>query len=442
MSNRIQVSYRVGQEPENLKLRVQALHPAQRLVIPLCRALGLVLLLLFLVRHRQRFIDYLQRTDSPGPTHETRIWDGVSTVTFFLVCLQVFGSASVHQILDLKFSTVVSHQLMTAGDLALPSDFSHARGETLPRVLQEVDGKVFHVYPHAIALLNIPFVAAFEMFDVAPVSSDGFFLRHHENQILGFAAAFQAAALCALLFLLARLFLAPLQSLGLATVFAFGTQIFSSVSRPYWSHAWALIFLTAGLYTLLSRRKRDDGWSAVLAATLLSWSFFCRPPMSLSIIVITAFLVAKLHPRLRYFVGTGLAWGALFALYSMRVFNELIPPYFLSSHLESGVLGLETLNSNYLEASLGTLVSPGRGLFIYVPVTALILLAVVRYWRWLPEKALALAALCAIIANWQLLSFNRIWWGGQCFGPRLFADVLPWFFLLAVLLLSAVDRFT
>jgi hypothetical protein len=51
-------------------------------------------------------------------------------------------------------------------------------------------------------------------------------------------AGLPAAALCAALYLLARRFVAPRLSIGATAVFAFGTQIFSTLSRTY-SHQGA-----------------------------------------------------------------------------------------------------------------------------------------------------------------------------------------------------------
>ena len=160
--------------------------------------------------------------------------------------------------------------------------------------------------------------------------------------------------------------------------------------------------------------------------------------MSLSIVAVTVLLLVERTAHLRYYLATGATWALLFIVYSKNVFGTLFPPYFLSSHLQSGVLGVETLQSSYVEALAGTLISPGRGLFVYVPITAVILFAALRYRRSMPQKPLALAAIAVILAHWQLISASQIWWGGQSYGPRLFADVLPWFYLLAVLVIEGL----
>lgn len=394
--------------------------------------LGVAMLALFVGRYRRAFRKYFG-------IGQDRFADRLVAFFFLLACFQVFYAAPVQQLLDSKFSTAVSYRLITAGTLSLPSDFSHAEGETLRYQLQEIDGRLFHVYPNAVAVLNVPFVALFSAFDLAPLGPDGFFLRHRERRILFLAAALQAAVLCAVLFLLGRIFLRPAHSLALAGVFAFGTQIFSTISRSYWSHSWASLLMASGLYLLLAPRWKDRASAYVLSASLLSWSFFCRPPMALSIVALTVLVALTTRKYFLHFAATGFGWALLLAAYSQQTFHQLLPPYFLSSYVETGTLGAETLKRTYPEALLGTLFSPGRGLFVYLPFLALLAILLVRYWRQLPHKAWAVAALVVCFGHWQLIGTNKNWSAGG-FGPRLFSDVLIWLYLLAILALVAWVR--
>lgn len=416
-------------------LRIDALRRAhgwtRNVIIPL----GVLLPVLFAIRQRRILTGHFGVAEAERHSADQGCFtDGLVALLFFFGCFNLYLAAPVQQLLDAKFSTAVSHRLMTAGSLALPLDFSHVQGESLPYQLQAVGDKLYHIYPDAVAVLNVPIVALFHAFDAPPVGRNGLFLRHRELRMLRVAAAVQAAVLCALLYLLARIYLRPAQSLVLASVFAFGTQMFSTVSRAYWSHSWALLLMAGGLFALLVPRWRDRAWSYVLSASLLSWSFFCRPPMSLSILGLTVLVAVFRRRHFFHFAASGLGWAALFAVYSWRTFGQLLPPYFLTLYLETGTLGAESLTRNYPGAVLGTLISPGRGLFVYVPFVALLLILVAGYWRRLPQKALATAALVVLFGHWQLICSNQAWWVGG-FGARLFSDVLIWLYVLAVLVL-------
>ncbi len=434
-SSRLEIWNETSSDVVIQELRFHELGAALGAVRAAVALLGPLALVLFALRHRPSLGEFL-RSGRGRSAAERRWWEGVIAFAFFLACFHAFQSAPVQQILDSKFNTVVSHRLISEGTLTLPENFSPGEDEALPYQLQTVGERVYHFYPNAVAVLNAPFVAVFDRFGLAPIAPNGLFLRHRENRILAFAAAIQAAALCALLYLLARLYLRPLPALALAALFAFGTQIFSSVSRPYWSHSWALLLLAAGIYPLLSPALRERAASYMVSASLLSWSFFCRPPMSLSIVGLVGYVAVTRRRWLPWLAIPGLAWAALFVAYSLRTFDSFTPPYFLTSHLQSGVLGVDTLQRSYPNALLGTLFSVSRGLFVYVPFLALLLVLVVRYWRRLPHRPLAIVALGAVFAHWQVVCTNKAWFAGG-FGPRLLTDIVTWLYLLAILVVLA-----
>ena len=99
--------------------------------------------------------------------------------------------------------------------------------------------------------------------------------------------------------------------------------------------------------------------------------------------------------------------------------------------------------NNFKTALLGNLISPSRGLFVYVPITLFVIYTVARYWERLEHRALALLALAVIAIH--LVATSGVgrgdWWGGLCYGPRLQTDLIPWFVLLAILGLDATRRY-
>jgi hypothetical protein len=397
---------------------------------------GPVLLFVFLVWRRDSFVAYFL---APGSTTASATgWDYLSATVVFMFCFLIFRAAPVQQLIDSKFTTAVSHYLMTEGTFSLPPEFAPTARREGTYILQTVGGKTYHFFSDAPSVLNIPFVAAFERLGVASVAADGRFIRQSERRILVFVAAFLAAVLCAVLFLIARLWLPPPWALGLVLAFAFGTQIFSVLSRAYWSHTWAVLLLATAILLLLTPRLEIRPWVYVAIGSLLCWAYFCRPPLSLSIVAVTLFIFIQRRRYLPYFLVTGLVWGALFVGYSLANFDSVLPPYFLSSHLRSGRLAGGILLTSYPSAMLGTLFSPGRGLFLYVPMFLLILVVAIRRWKWIPNQGLAVTALAVCTAHWQLISLFRNWWGGQCFGPRLMSDILPWFFVLGALCVASL----
>ncbi len=409
-------------------LAVRRLAPGYRLVVPLAFAVVPGFLIVFVLRHRRRLTRYLRSSPSAGKEK-----DWLVAAVILSICFLVYRYSPVTQVMDSKYSTAVSHYFLSRGSLALPSEFGPTQDVDNRYQLVSVNGRIYHLFPNAPAILNLPFVLAFDQLGIVPVSPQGQFRRDDERRILRVSAACCAALLCALLFLVGRVWLRPLESLAIVGTFAFGTQIYSTMSRAYWSHTWAALLLAGSLYLLVSPRFNQRWWSYAGVATLLSWSYFCRPTMSLSIVGITVLIALRRRRFLPCLAGVGAAWLILFVVHSISAYDSILPPYFLSGHLETGRLGMKVLVGSYPEAVLGTLVSPGRGLFIYVPVYGLIVFAVLRYWRSLPCKGLAATGLVVILCHWQLVSVFRNWWGGYCFGPRLFSELAVWFFVLAAL---------
>jgi hypothetical protein len=435
------VFFRGGAESANLRIQIVHQRPGEfritRAALYRVRAglsaakaatgaIGPLLLAAFLWRHRRRLSGALREPD--------RVAEGVFSGLVLAICLWAFTNADVEQILDSKFTTAVSQSLLERGTVALPSAFSPAR---YPKAYQlvRVGDDWFHFSASATAILDTPFVALHRLFGIRSVSADGSFLRHQEARILAPIAALLAAVLCVVFYNLARLFLAPLPALLATGVTAFGTQVFSTLSRPYWTHSWAVLLLTLALYLVLSPRLNRQAASDVAAATLLSWAVACRPICALSAAAVTALVLIEKKRFPSLLVATGIGWLGLFLLGSYIAFGSPLPPY-LTVH--AGLFAAEGRSlTEFVSAALGTLVSPARGLLLFVPISAWALWETGRQWRHLPSRPLAGVSLATFAAHWLVISTFRLWWGGQSFGPRLLVDALPWLFLLGVLAVSA-----
>jgi hypothetical protein len=385
----------------------------------------------FVCRYRRQLLSALREP--------SRAEDIFFAAAVFVVFLLIFRVAPVDQVMDSRYTTAVSRALVRTGSLALPLDEEPGRYGRLPYQLQRVGNDVRHFYPAAPAILNAPVVAAYMALGISPVDERGEYLPVVEMRILAMLAALQAAALCAVLYLLARRFVDPRWALATVALFGLGTQIFSTISRSYWTHAWATLLLSLGLLMMTSARVRSSRSGMAALATILSWGFFCRPTLALAILGITMVLFrSHRDSRLGWYAATGAAWAGLFLARSMALFGTVLPPYFGVAHYAGELSETSPGWSSYPEAVLGTLLSPSRGLFIYVPLFLWILCMAAVHRRHLGRRDLALCSGIVVIAHWQLVSLSAAWYGGLAFGPRLFSDLVPWFFLLTVLLIQSL----
>ena len=256
-----------------------------------------------------------------------------------------------------------------------------------------------------------------------------------------FEAALASAILCVVLYYTARRLLAPLYSLGLTLAFAFGTQILSTLSRPYWTHTWGAVLAALAIYFVIFPLRKRETLSAVIGATCVSWSIFCRPQNFWTVVGLVVFLLMSRRWRqLRVFVEVGIVWAFLGALFSCAVYDSILPGYYFGEQVDKGRLAVEKVETvRYQRNSLGSLFSPSRGLFVYVPLYGWILAVAGLSWKRLASRSAAVIAVAVIALHLWMLVHTGTWPGSRsAFGARQMSDVLVWFFLLAVLAIHAM----
>ena len=91
-----------------------------------------------------------------------------------------------------------------------------------------------------------------------------------------------------------------------------------------------------------------------------------------------------------------------------------------------------TWSGNFVDGLLGTLISPNRGLLVFSPwiAVALLTLVVPAVRRRLSAHSLICVLIVSLIPYLIILSKYSVWWGGHCFGPRYWTDVIPLFAIL------------
>ena len=83
----------------------------------------------------------------------------------------------------------------------------------------------------------------------------------------------------------------------------------------------------------------------------------------------------------------------------------------------------ETFSTPLLTGLAGLLLSPGKSIFLYVPLTILAVVGWQRLWKEQPATAALWSGLIAVTLVQTALWWA--WWGGWNWGPRLLVPVLP-----------------
>lgn len=367
----------------------------------------------------------------------------------FVLTALVFLSSPVYIFGDSQFSLLLGHHILRHGDVRLdayldrPLDPRLLRHRPTARLYQitEVDGHRYYAFPLGSSVLSIPFIPVFNAFGVSSVRADGGYDPDGELAMQRRLASLLMAALASIFFLTARLVLSPSWSAVVALGGALGTQVWSTASRVLWSHTWSILLVGLVLLLLLAR---DRGYSAhinpVLLASLLAWMYLVRPVHSIAIVTIAAYMMWTGRDRkfLLYFAATGAVWLLLFIAYSYHYFGQMLPPYYLHRGLLFGT-ALPILKGHVVRAA-GHLLSPSRGVLVYLPIVVFVAYLLVRYRRTLPSVPLTVLGIVNVLALGVLVTGFRHWWGGHSYGPRLLTDAVPWLVLLGILGIAGMLR--
>ncbi len=372
--------------------------------------------------------------------------DLLTTSLIFLAALLVFWFSPVSQVTDSHYSLLLSesllrHRTFTLDHYAIPrlEPQSSVRDDYVANgniwQLEQWNNRLYYYFPPGSSILSIPYVALARLFGVSIARPDGTYDAGAEVRLETGLAAILMALFACLVFLTARMLLPLRWSLLLALTIAFGTQVWSTMSRALWSHTWEVVLVSLIVFMLVKSARAETRVNPIVLATLIAWTYFVRPSGIIVVTGVTIYLFLYERQVFWKYLATGFLWLSVFVSYSWLNFGRPLPSYYQASRLRLDLFPI---------AFAGNLFSPARGVFIYVPIALFVGYLLVRYWRQLELKPLAMLALFVMLGHLLIVSSfaNRWgdWWGGASFGPRYLADLLPWFSLLAVLGLNAMLR--
>ncbi|MBV8055736.1 MAG: hypothetical protein JO071_10900 [Deltaproteobacteria bacterium] len=216
--------------------------------------------------------------------------------------------------------------------------------------------------------------------------------------------------------------LSVLWSVILAAGGALGSQIWSSASRTLWSQSWEVL-LTSYIVLLLLNADEKEVHSYWLGS-LLAWGFFVRPTAAVSILAVTVYLWAFYRGAFAGYISVLLIWMLVFVLYWLKIFGQILPDYYRQDSF------LELARTGAVLPAI--LISPSRGLLVFVPTISMVVYLVARYWKAIDHRITVLA-IGIICGNLLVVASYPIWWGGCSYGPRLLTGTIPWFVLLGAL---------
>ena len=252
-----------------------------------------------------------------------------------------------------------------------------------------------------------------------------------DDQFLRVRARWAACSALVLSALLLALGLTAITSLRWALIGALTAALSfagaSSLGQALWQQTAALPWYIASIVSALWARRFPGllAWAAILAA----WACWLRPAdAALGIAAImVAWNSARAHVTSLLVVSTALvgvfvvsiALGSWYFWY----FDKFMPiaQWSANQHVTDAVFQIRPVR--ILTGIAGLLLSPGRGLLIFAPITLVALWSGVRRGRSFQTNYPLLVAIALELCIYG--AFHK-WWGGVAFGPRLLATSV-WF---------------
>jgi hypothetical protein len=282
-------------------------------------------------------------------------------LSLFLLVTQVYYQSPVHYIEDSAYSLLMDEAILHQGTpnmivYQVPHGTSLGFLNGYPGNIALVKGRLIYLFPWGSPILALPGVAIANAlgYVVAPrhVYSDA-----NETQMQEVFTTLLSGLIVCLVYEAAAALLPVSWSLVIALSVAFGTQMWSSVSRSLWPQTWYLCLIMVIILLLLR------GWlrPAVLA-TLLAWSGFVRPIAAPALLILGVFILIELksHWARTIYLATGLLWAGLLGTMMLFFVGHLLAPVY---GLQLGIV-----ITGFGARLAGVLFSPSRGLLIYVPI--------------------------------------------------------------------------
>jgi hypothetical protein len=208
-------------------------------------------------------------------------------------------------------------------------------------------------------------------------------------------------------------------ALGLTFIYALASETWVISSQALWAHGMTELLIGLALWLLLIAETNPAALFGVGLALSLNTA---NRPANVILGVLLSLYVLRAHgwQSWRFFVPPAL----IAPLYLWYNFHFL------------GMLSGETMDGGFstpLAVGLaGVLFSPSRGLFIYTPWVLFSCWGIIAVFAASRERTLYRYLALAVIGETIVYAKYYYWWGGWCFGPRYFADLMP---ILTILLI-------
>ncbi len=240
------------------------------------------------------------------------------------------------------------------------------------------------------------------------------------------SASLIAAFSVALFYLLAcRLGASFGLSLILSLAYAFASQSWSTSSQALWQHGPGILMMLTASLLALGQVGNPTTKKAISLGLACGIAVAVRPTNMLFALPLYGWTVMKRPGHLAAYTVPMAMVGLALAGYNHIAFGDLRGTY------------TQPFHTPLWEGLKGVLLSPGRGLFIYFPLTLFGLMGFFYSRReGVRFSSFYSVLMTCVVMNVLFMSKWYGWGGGHCFGPRLLTEIQPMLLILSIPFLS------
>lgn len=338
----------------------------------------------------------------------------ILAVTFIALSTLTYTADVRHTNGDSALSLLVSRAIIEDGSIKL-NKYEHLEHTAMV----DIKGSLYDYFPLGTPLLSIPAVFVMDSLGIHKNAADA-------------AAGGQVVIMTLfnplifiLLFFLCRQFVPDTDAFLISLVSFLGSLLTSALSTALWSHTYALI-ISLVVILQLSKYDMDDSRkpNSYIIGVLVFLACLTRPAFlgfGIATLLYLLIMDRKLFVRT---AAASLCMLAAFLLFSYNEYGQAFPPYYLQ----------ETGTGEFLTGLYGLLLSPSRGMFVFMPYLLVTAAGAVFFARGLKKERLFIYALVIVAVNIVTVSMSPQWSGGRGFGPRLLVDSIPAWVLLTSLI--------
>ncbi|MBP9759629.1 hypothetical protein KBD45_08105 [Candidatus Dojkabacteria bacterium] len=309
-------------------------------------------------------------------------------------------------------------------------EFKSIIGNDYYRVVT-INRHIYSIFPIGVNLISLPILIVIDkyylfnhidLYNLLQTYDSYLLTSKIENVISSFICA-----LCSILiYILVRKDIGRTKSFILVLIFAFGTSVWSIASRSLWSHGAEILMLLMAML-LLNIKSGKSKHFVILSSLPIGLSVLIRPTGIIFLLLLSLYIAyAYKKYFLRYLVLLMIIITS-FIYFNFTTFHTIFPSYYNLDRIG--------LHQHFIEATLGNLISPSRGLLIYSPIFIFSLLGI--YFKIKLHKFYFFDFILVLILIFYYLGTSAFphWWGGDSFGPRLLSGLIPilTYFLIPVL---------